>query len=286
MIELRDFVDEISELNASLKISDEKWDTIKMIKEVLHEPYTLTMSLQRREYTLPDFFGDWIRVKRVLTQMQHTLASTIVHHMTEREKNLLNHKLMISAIYFDPRYNFLLTEEQRRRAVLHICELHCRLNQMNPLEANSFINSENDRDEFAEYLNSQASRSTGNNTGIVARIQQFSNRPAINYKNSILEYWEKIKSEEPELHKLAIVLFAIPVSQTSVERAFSSLSYIFNNYRTRLNPDVLSKVLITRLNHDLAPKPNENLFQGFTYVEVEEEVDVDVFDDDIEIDSD
>lgn len=281
MIELKDFVDEMSEIQVSLKISDEKWDTIKVIKEILHEPYTLTMSLQRREYTLPDFFGDWIRVKRALNQMQHELASTIVRYMTEREKNLLNHKLMISAIYFDPRYNFLLTEEQKRSVVKHICELHCRLNQMNPLAINSSIDNENGRDEFAEYLNSQSSRSTGNNTGIMARIQQFLNRPAINYKNCILEYWEKIKSEEPELYKLAIVLFAIPVSQTSVERAFSSLSYIFNNYRSRLNPDVLSRVLITRLNHDLAPKPNENAFQGFAYVEE----DVDVFHDDLDIDS-
>lgn len=117
MIELKDFVDEMSEIQVSLKISDEKWDTIKVIKEILHEPYTLTMSLRRREYTLPDFFGDWIRVKRALNQMQHELASTIVRYMTEREKNLLNHKLMISAIYFDPRYNFLLTEEQKRSAV-------------------------------------------------------------------------------------------------------------------------------------------------------------------------
>lgn len=216
------------------------------------------MALQRKDYTLSDFFGDWLKTKRNLEMIGHDLARSILENMKKRESRILDNKLMLATVYLDPRYNFILNENQKTSAVIYLCELWCRLNEINPQEN---IISEEETDEFAKFLSNSAN--VPQQLSITHRIEQFLQRPPINYKTNIIEYWEKLKCEEAELFKLRVALFAVAPTQVDVERSFSSLTFIFNNYRSRLNTELLSQLLILRLNYDLAPTPSDlNCFRA------------------------
>lgn len=234
----------------SFAVSPAQWKNIETITKILSEPYKLTMELQRKNYILSDFFGDWFRVKRKLQSISHDLADSLAKNMERREDRILNNKLMLSSVYLDPRYNMLLKDEQKKHAVIYLCTLWCRLIDLNPLDTNRL--DEDETDEFARFLNESSNRPQN----ITNRIEQFILRPSINYKSDISEYWCKIKPEEPELFKLAQLLFSIAVTQVDVERSFSSLKFLFNDYRSRLAPEVLSQLLMLRLNYDLAPSAN------------------------------
>lgn len=253
MLQLRDFVNEIGAEYLPLQISPQKWAKIELIKSILYEPYKVTMALQRNDYTLSDLFGDWIRMKHNLQKLHHPMADSVHQCLVKRENILLKHKLMLSTVYLDSRYNFLLSETEKESAVAQLIVLWARLNQLNPSSDQTNI-PVNENDTFAMYLR-EASKvnelEPATASVIVERLKLFLSRPPVNYTTNIMEYWYNIKAEEPELFQLITLLFSVPATQVSVERCFSSLTYIFNNYRARLNPDILTDVLILRLNYDL-----------------------------------
>lgn len=65
---------------------------------------------------------------------------------------------------------------------------------------------------------------------------------------SVLDFRKKNRLNENELYKLSSVLFAIPPTQTSVERAFSSLALVLTPHRTLLSDDTLENILLIRTN--------------------------------------
>lgn len=211
----------------------------------------LTMELQRKNYTLTDFYGDWIRTKRNLTKKGHPLADCIVANMEKRESRLLNSNLMLAAVYLDPRYNMLLKDDEKNVAAGYLCQLWCRLQEICPMATNSMDISE-EVDDFAQFLNQASNQAPRSN--IADRIQRFLSRPTISYKTNILEYWNKIKSEEPELFKLQMMIFSVAVTQVDVERSFSDLKFVFNNFRSKLSKEILAQILILRSNQDLFGK--------------------------------
>ena len=52
-------------------------------------------------------------------------------------------------------------------------------------------------------------------------------------------YWESQKIKEPELFLLSQVVLALPVTQVSVERAYSGLKFILSDLRSNLSADIL-----------------------------------------------
>lgn len=267
MLELRAFIDEMGAENEICLLTDDQWNDIKVLERVLFEPYRLTMIVQENDCKLGDFYGVWLQAKVNIEKIQHDMAKCLLNCMINREKKLFQHKVMLSAVYFDPRYNFLLNERERAAAALHLCELFLRLQNIIPVQVTGRVESATTADDpFAIFLNNAAKKSIDSvpigtqiltQEQILYKIRSFSSRPSVHYKTNIMDYWNNLKFEEPQLYELAIVLLSVPVSQVSVERAFSSLSYIFNNYRSRLSPNVLNQVLLLRLNYELAPRPHE-----------------------------
>lgn len=212
------------------------------------------MVLQRADYTLSDFFGDWIRMKRNLRNLPHRFAQYLLSSLERREGPLLNHTLMLSTVYLDPRYNFLLTVQQKETAKAQLLVLWRQIDRMNPEQSNSIepIPNNDTDDGFANYLREQSSNIQPDSPScFIMKIESFLNRPPLSYKTNIIEYWKSIKAQEPELYKLVTALFSVPATQASVERCFSSLTYVFNNYRSQMNKETLKEVLILRLNFDM-----------------------------------
>lgn len=78
-------------------------------------------------------------------------------------------------------------------------------------------------------------------------INEFSPK-SIPISSDLLEYWEEMNYTKPYLYKLALIIHGSPATQVSVERAFSTLKYILNDYRYKLNHDTLQDILLLKLN--------------------------------------
>lgn len=79
----------------------------------------------------------------------------------------------------------------------------------------------------------------------------FESEPRISPKTNIIEFWDHIKIKYENLYRLAVVIMAIPSSQTTVERAFSTLSFILQPLRNRLSNDTLANILLIKTNEGL-----------------------------------
>lgn len=67
---------------------------------------------------------------------------------------------------------------------------------------------------------------------------------------NVLQYWAEKRIRFPILASLAEVLFGVPGTQVSVERLFSSLTFILNPLRSKLTGDILDDILIIRNNFE------------------------------------
>lgn len=79
-------------------------------------------------------------------------------------------------------------------------------------------------------------------------MNDFEQVSKIPWDDNILLYWEKQKLLFPKLYSVAQVVFAFPSSQASVERNFSSLTFILDQLRVRLGTDMLQHILFIRNN--------------------------------------
>lgn len=66
-----------------------------------------------------------------------------------------------------------------------------------------------------------------------------------------------MKDTEPELYKLAMVVFAVPPTEVQIERDFSDLKWIFTERRYNLSQARLEAILFLHLNKDLFYKINQ-----------------------------
>lgn len=164
--------------------------------------------------------------------------------------------IMHAALYLDPRYNILLTEVQKTKAIDLLKSFYHRIettnnNQTTP-ENREEVSSLDELSIFISRIRNQASvainmnTSSQSNSDIKRLLLEFNNQEDLT--KSVLTFWEENKFTKPELYKLANIIFAIPPTQSSVERSFSALALILTPLRTQLSDKVLSEILLIRLN--------------------------------------
>jgi hAT family C-terminal dimerisation region len=66
-------------------------------------------------------------------------------------------------------------------------------------------------------------------------------------------HWDRNKVLQPELYALAEIVFFIPPTQVSVERAFSALRLVLSHLRFKLFDSILKDILLVKLNYELVP---------------------------------
>lgn len=70
------------------------------------------------------------------------------------------------------------------------------------------------------------------------------------------------KKKNPVIYELAAIINAVPPTQTSVERAFSTLGFVFDCRRTRISEEILEHILTIKLNHNLFDEINDEERKG------------------------
>lgn len=247
-----------------------KWSVLTDILAVLKLPYDLTMGIQNSAYTLSDFFGGWVEMVRKLEKMQgDEFATSLLEHAKVRQPALLNNSSMLAAVYLDPRFSFLLSPSDVKTAKIVLKKLHGKLRQVESqlvqFHSQPVLQPNTPEDSFEEYCVEKGLERTFYDADIsqtdpVANDMEadmtiwfaaYEKIVRIHRKNSILEFWEAQSSQHNGLYKLARIIMAIPPSQTTVERAFSLLGYIYNCRRTRLLPQNLENIMMIILNRDL-----------------------------------
>lgn len=250
---------------------------VEMVK-ILQIPFKGTIALQKRDLTLPDAYGLWLQMivnllHPDINRLKRTnLAKLLYDALNERKKAIFENSLMQCALYLDPRYRreVLRNREIAEVAAQKLSNLWHRIDnirQTNIIESTTNCSAEsclmnmefnfNDTDALERYLDRETNTDSPTaihrdrrEVDIELEIELFQPEK-LPVKTNLIVYWESVKSENPRLYEIAMILYAIPPTEVEVERDFSHLEYIYTSRRYKLSPDLLEAILMIHLNTDL-----------------------------------
>ncbi|XP_045035871.1 uncharacterized protein LOC123476926 [Daphnia magna] len=261
LLELREFITEIENSHADLKISEIQRIGIQEICSVLEPARKASVRLQMQQLTIGDFYKLWTSYKMDVEEIDTVFAKAFSVALQTRENLLMDNDIFRSAIYLDPRIKVILSTDERVKAKAYLVNLWQAVHQMR-LDRNSNNNSfphghaesfigpldkfESAMRERENFMVSPAF--TIENKRIDHLLENFEGHPRINSTENLLEWWYNARTDMPELFILAEIVHGVPVTQVSVERCFSSLKFVLSAYRNNLTPSILEDILLIRCN--------------------------------------
>lgn len=255
--------------NKDLYLDSQTWLKIEELVRSLMPARIATKIMQKEQIVIGDFYRTWCNCKLETSKINTPLAHKLTRAMLAREKLLFNNDAFLAGMFLDARFNIVLTQEQQIQAnnyLIYIWQYMQKIQKKYDMLNNSINNhdctpstsnvnnDQEDADAVEIMLRQLDARQCINNTAtcsidIINSLQQFLTYPRLNSKENILEFWDKNKSSMPHLYSLAKVVLAVPPTQVSVERLFSSLKYILSNLRYNLTADILDDILLLRANN-------------------------------------
>lgn len=242
-----------------LKFSEEQWKEIIEIRDTLKPSYIATKKFQDEQLTLTECYTIWFTCKCETEVFGNSLAQAIVKCMEVREAVLFNNLPFLAAIYLDPRYQFLLVEDQKMRAKLHLQDIWEKLNEKDdgPAEtenSDSLKDSSTGEASKSKVLSPaevamkkiEEKKKKEDDALIITKINNFDKQERQPLDTDVLKFWEAKKNTDPQLFSLAMVVFAVPATQVSVERLFSHLKFILNPLRSCLKSKIIDDILMLR----------------------------------------
>lgn len=257
-----------------------RWSAIEEILKILKVFYDVTIRLQRVQYTLSDFYGDWLlcelKIQKLMsnTVKETNLSEKFVWSMDKRKGDLIKNRAMLCAIFLDPRFRLNLTTPEVA-LVKHLLEdTWVQVQKLKGTRQDTNTNAhdlQETSDDLLESFLSQESNppldslsNTNTNNGgspdyskskadfMIMVCNYELNTSRIHHSNSVLDFWQNSKQMYAELYEVAMIYLSIPPTQSTVERSFSTLSFIYNSRRSKLSLKTLENIIIIKLNADLA----------------------------------
>lgn len=257
-------------------LTESQWDVIEEVVTIMHSAYELMKKMQSASFTLSDFFVTWTLIKISMDKYKNQpnmltdLSKQMIANMMEYEPRLFMNPLLLCCVYLDPRVACVLlrTDDQGQQRMVvaksELTKVHQRLKNENnestvPTSSNNHFNRFTDLEAaFVEYLDSFHPNSSSTDQysteevsdmlALEAELIEFEKEKRLHLKTNILEFWELKKKQYPQLYPISQIIMAVPSSQTSIERCFSSFPIIYSNLRTSISPEVLQAVLLIRTN--------------------------------------
>ncbi|XP_055306517.1 uncharacterized protein LOC129570818, partial [Sitodiplosis mosellana] len=280
LLQCKGMVDHFAKTQREFKIIQTKWAVIEEVVSVLKMFFLTTKKLQDVNFTLSDFYGHLIALKENLTNYLHSnqqLSDLATHLQTElnnRLPMLKKNPLMICAVFLDRRYSSELSRDEKALAVRTLVKMWEEIRMEHFANGNGDTENNNDDlsfrfDDHASvieaYFNSKGVHLqepektdrenpdyTTSNAAMYEILNEFDSQIGrIPASQSVLEFWHKKKTEYPEVYLLSTTINAVPPTQSTTERAFSTLSFVYDDKRTKLSMVLLEQILIIRLNKDL-----------------------------------
>lgn len=244
--------------------------------------------LQKTDCSLSDFFGELIIMKEKLVlwsakaNKKTNLASRLIEQYERRKRSLLDNEAMVSAAFLVRRYGLKLDADQTAFAKLSLCKLWDRVckkqSKDTQTNADRTLDVANDSFNFDDFDIEMFLSSSSSTPSISASDSQMNevpqsvqseddfrktkeefmvllnnfekDFPRIRYKTDMKTFRQEKKNKYPEIHVLAMILNAIPPAQASFERVFSTVAFVFDKGRSRLDELILQNILLIKLNKE------------------------------------
>lgn len=264
LVQLKDYCNQLDDKD--LKLPSALWTKIDTLLSVLKPAKLATKRLQSEQLILGDVYEIWQRCLIQIQRVDTEFTNELVHNMKKRQDMLFENEIFLAAIYLDPRFNVILTDEQIRSAKNCLVNTYARIEVINTQQEGTRIDDNEvveetsagrDEDEFERILRNaettrtlNRSRSMTSRYSIESEIDDFIKQPRVKPSTDILAFWNNKNCKQCELRKLANVILAVAPTQVSVERLFSGLKFILSPHRSKLNSDVIDNILIIRLNYN------------------------------------
>lgn len=260
------------------QVVQQHWTEIEEGVQVLKIFYVTTKALQRVDFTLSDFYGYLIVLKENIKQFlqnaeqQTNLATCLQSELINRMPMLMKNPMMICAVFLDRRYSSELNPDEKVFAIRTLIKIweqirsdEIKMNENSEMDGDiefkfpdnasvleQYFSSKGvDLEDKNETINGRANFSI-NNARMYDILEQFDKNVGRQHATKgVLEYWEEKKAIFPEIYLLSTVINAIPPTQATTERCFSSLNFIYDEKRTRLSLTLLEQILLIRLNKDM-----------------------------------
>jgi hypothetical protein len=246
----RDFEDAIPEL----KITPADWDRLQSLLNVLSPVKNLTVRLQCEQLVAGQAFAYLKSCLVSIEEIQNEFSGTFLPILRKRANSLFKEPSVLASAFFDPRFACLLDSEEQEIAIEYILALKRYMeveigsdqetneNQEAGCSNKSFEINQNETgdsrslDDILDGLINQSKENIEETpTGsfdLKILLTKFS-RIHLPKNSDIFFYWENIKSSQENeffsLYELATVCLALPVTQVSVERCFSTLKFVLND---------------------------------------------------------
>ena len=249
-----------------LSLTDYEWGQLKSVHEVLKPLYKVTVTLQKESLTPGEFFRRWTESKGNLSRTNSNFSGSILQSMKKREPLLLKNNIFLAGIYVDPSNRCLLSPEQREKAREGLYHLSLKINKPSLLNRETEVQAEtsldtstdrslNDTEDFDAYMDRLDRKRLKREQKNTPKANEFETKfdVAFNHMKNIpresrTKLEDALESYAPVLQEAARVASALPPTQVSVERLFSSLKILKTDLRTRLKDDIIEAMLFLKTN--------------------------------------
>lgn len=259
LLQLSTFCKNNEMLNDKLKLPAETWRKLQELVETLAPVRQLTTKLQDSSLTPGEAIGNWQLIMAALEQIGNPIAEILLRRMDIRGKSLITSPVL-AAIYLDPKYQVLLSENQRNAAKAELKFLYKRLlrlkhqqdNSSSTVEDEASATSNSDLNQMSPMQLLLLSKEKERNFNQACASQQITSLiNSFDLKNytevdCVFRYWAEHDSKT--LSNLAWTVLALPMTQVSVERLFSGVKYILSDLRNSLAEDTLQAIMLQRTN--------------------------------------
>lgn len=239
-----------------LTISNDDTKKLNSLYECLKPINELWSVFQKEDLTLSDFYSMFLECEIKLKNLSNDFVAKLTQILKKMESNILCDEQMLAAIFLDPRYQLLLTEDQKMAAKIHLEQLweEMRYTLVNEVEMIDTNLQQPDNDDELENLlkRKEMELDVKKPTTLVevhTALIHFDGVQRLSRKENILKYWEDNKTINPVLYELSRAVFAMPATHATHVRAEAALDLICQNNKQSLSDGTLEDMLLIKLNH-------------------------------------
>ncbi|XP_046807300.1 zinc finger BED domain-containing protein 4-like [Lucilia cuprina] len=241
-------------------VNEQFWKNVDDFLVVFSPLNDILTKFQEESLHYGDFYANWLKCRLLIEKIFNMpnvnsfakmLADLTLKFIDKRSVSLHKNDILLACIYFDPRLQHKLSHDEKERAINYLKKLWDRYISLNKEYVTKSSNSieENNGGEEEDILTAFLRQDViqGCDINIYTKIE----RLMLHFETSdccVLDYWNKRKSLDEELFILSNIIFGVPPTQVTIERAFSSLRIILSESRNRLSPETLENILLVKLN--------------------------------------
>lgn len=206
-------------------INETFWKTVDDFLLLFAPINSILLKYQEETLNYSDFYANWLRCKLQIQQIVancegesfiKTLGQLTLQFIEKRSVLLFKNDILISCLYFDPRFQHTLNFSQKERAVSCLKNLWNKFISLNKEFENNSLNSiggcdiNMEEDLLTAFLKQDVMEETEIN--IHTKIENLK-LPFMKSDTCVLKYWNERKTADEKLYILSNIIYSVPPTQ-------------------------------------------------------------------------